>query len=213
MMLGSQCSPCCAGCSVFPGESSIWGTGGIPVSPYQRQPLSSLRFWAFGTNNQCSAQFPSESVCSFVTVRQWIEGGGVLCVKDEFPGCGNPTQMNNFLSGIGSSMSVDTTAGSWSCPGPRGYLAQVSSGPLTDYLPETVSSSGATGKIIGGTAILTAPPCPEENLGPSGQESAVCLAYEQIGNGILLLVADSNLQPGATQQIANNAVLLVNPLP
>jgi hypothetical protein len=193
-------APCCCEQFVCQSGTSVWGFSG-------QLPINQQRILAYGVANQFSTDYPESA--SAAELISFLNNGGLLCLKTEFPGGGGfaTSIMNNFLASIGSSLSLENAVGGfgwWGLPFP-GYSAIIENNPLNTGLGANVPSIGATGKINGGTPLLVAPDGSSSGSDAQQSGSAVCVATESIGAGIVLLAADSNIDVCATQRIAFNA--------
>lgn len=221
-----ESTPCCC-CgyyfSTHPSSTSFWGTGNLPPLPDVVNPAVNPE--DFETNDALldkiclivCGDFPlcgygiTDTYFSRPAIKQWLEDGGILCIKDEFEPdpsssggflCGRPDIVQPYLQAIGSAMT--DLGGDYSCEGPVGYDAVLDNlRPITRGLPATIHSFGNTGKIVGGTPLIFAPECARHNrIAPA----AIAMAAEKVQDGLLVLVVDSNLDP--VQKLTANAVAI-----
>lgn len=191
---------CCVKCKYYylgsPDATSIWGDPGIEIFPGSSVTanLQEICIIICGQPNSCSTEVPPIPGSD---LSDWIRKGGIVCVKGEYEGCGNLSQLNSFLSSIGSS--IQQGPGVASCPGPAGYTGFISSYPVTEGMGSSIQSAGLTGNLIGGNEIITAPSCQNPEYPPG-----VACAGEQLGRGAVFVVVDSNLSSLAP--LAANAV-------
>ena len=193
--------PCCCGgpCENYYAEGffELWGSGGLTTTS---QDLNEICLMVAGQTNRCGNN--TIVFWPLTALADWVDKGGLLFVKTEYPGCGDLSAMESYLSAIG----VNITFGNKiiCCPGgPNGYDASVASLPVTAGLSSTVHSGGASAEIFGGIPILTCPACPTN---PSGSPGGVVLVGQMVGRGAVFVSADSNLDISEINKITVNAV-------
>lgn len=137
-----------------------------------------------GPSNTCGGLTFAQS--AWEQLREWLEAGGRMYLAGEYQGCLNiieKAEMHDFLEALGSTMRLGSVVLDNNCS-TTAHPGTVANIPLTEGL--TTLHHAAVNSITGGTAVAFT----------HEQPSTVWAAIEQIGDGYLLLVADSNVTGG-----------------
>lgn len=116
------------------------------------------------------------------TITEWIENGNRLFVNAEYKGCISlvaKTTLNEFLSAIGTEMSIGDVAYDCGCsPEWTGIIQEL---PLTENVE--VIFHACTNSVEGGTVVAY---CNED-------EEVPYIAVEAVGDGFVLCCGDSSV--------------------